>query len=812
MPAVSPPLIGVAVTEGPRSNHRDEVWRGGPPPAPRVTGQSAASLSPKSVPSLMPSGWARGHKATQSSILPDEGQGITAVTPMQTSPATTRAPALANPHVLGPLTLPAGPDTGVGRAKKRPIVATLAPTLLPETPLPDGVSRAEAVYKSVGKYSGGVKDTLRHGRGRFDFENGDSYTGEWSQGYMHGFGEYAWKEGQRYSGDWDRGNHEGRGFLTWPTEVCDIAGVDTAKGGKYTGSFKGGKREGKGSETMVSHGVYAGEWLQDLRCGCGTFKWLNGNTYDGDWKNDHRHGIGLFVFADGRRFEGRFENDFPREGLFSEKDGGYIVLEDMHDEKGMCFLILAVRATGTSFAVKFDPTGEEEIERLPPPIEKNEMGRREYVGPRYSMSASNAKENRLLLSPPTQAQTPIEMYEDQNRALRRASRSAPAQEKADSGNSSSSPGCNAVDENCDSRHQTSPLDQNMPLSPTTLQGETCLPVGHENISVQYRAVNPTTMGGMSIDTEKAAFPAVTAPVAVCIKLGLDFNMSVGEEGSSKRTMFEKELILDIANAADLPLPCFQVTHLQAGSVFAEIDILSKDGSDPFAAAALLVRQADAPGSSLLKGKLTRFLEAAYCPLLNLSAGSKEDVIQLGKVCSRVTRYAASRMRAASVDEASDSGSVQVPCREHVPETWPTSRLEALSAEMSENVFRGLMASPKYQHSDHLPSQPSQPPLVQKDVVRLQRSAGPNGTCDTVMLPVSRGGGGELGLAITRLPRGIIVSDKKTGSPAAYSHNLRVGDEIIKVDNVLVKHLPVQEVFELHPCLSLITFYRKPCTS
>ena len=496
---------------------------------------------------------------------------------------------------------------------------------------------------------------------------------------------------------------------------------------------------------------------------------------------------------------------FPARDCSQKKTVGAFSSKTCLMEKGMCFLILAVRATGTSFAVKYDPAGEEEIERLPPPIEKNEMGRREYVGPRYSMSASNAKENRLLLSPPTQAQTPIEIYEDQNRALRRASRSAPAQEKTDSGNSSSSPGCNAVDENCDSRHQKSLLDQNMPLSPTTLRGETYLPVGNENIAVQYRTVTPPPM------TEKAAFLAVAAPVAVCIKLGLDFKMSVGEEGSSKRTMFEKELILDIANAADLPFPCFQVTHLQAGSVFADIDILSQDGSDPFAAAALLVRQADSPGSSLFKGKLTRFLEAAYCPLLNLSAGSKEDVIQLGKVCSRVTRYAASRMRAASVDEASDSGSLQVPYREHVPETWPTSRLEAFSAEMSENVFRGLMAPPQYQHSDHFPSQPSQPPLVQKDVVRLQRSAGPNGICDTVM-PVSRGDGGELGLAITRLPKGIIVSDKKTGSPAAYSHNLRVGDEIIKVDNVLVKHLPVQEVFQFHPCSSLITFYRRPYTS
>lgn len=53
--------------------------------------------------------------------------------------------------------------------------------------------------------------------------------------------------------------------------------------------------------------------------------------------------------------------------------------------------------------------------------------------------------------------------------------------------------------------------------------------------------------------------------------------------------------------------------------------------------------------------------------------------------------------------------------------------------------------------------------------------------------------GELGLAIVRVPEGIIVSEKKTGSPAAYSQRLRVGDKIIKVDNMVVGTMDVSRV-------------------
>ncbi len=56
--------------------------------------------------------------------------------------------------------------------------------------------------------------------------------------------------------------------------------------------------------------------------------------------------------------------------------------------------------------------------------------------------------------------------------------------------------------------------------------------------------------------------------------------------------------------------------------------------------------------------------------------------------------------------------------------------------------------------------------------------------------------GELGLAIARLAKGIVVSDKRTGSPAAYSQRIRVGDRILKVDGTVVEHMEVAQVRRL----------------
>jgi hypothetical protein len=56
--------------------------------------------------------------------------------------------------------------------------------------------------------------------------------------------------------------------------------------------------------------------------------------------------------------------------------------------------------------------------------------------------------------------------------------------------------------------------------------------------------------------------------------------------------------------------------------------------------------------------------------------------------------------------------------------------------------------------------------------------------------------GELGLAIASSAKGIVVSDKKTGSPAAYSQRIRVCDRILKVDDIVVEHMEVAQVRRL----------------
>uniref|UniRef100_A0A7S4JVD6 Uncharacterized protein n=1 Tax=Guillardia theta TaxID=55529 RepID=A0A7S4JVD6_GUITH len=41
---------------------------------------------------------------------------------------------------------------------------------------------------------------------------------------------------------------------------------------------------------MNASNVYTGDWKEGVREGRGTLTWANGSTYTGSWKNDHRHG------------------------------------------------------------------------------------------------------------------------------------------------------------------------------------------------------------------------------------------------------------------------------------------------------------------------------------------------------------------------------------------------------------------------------------------------------------------------------------------------------------------------------------------
>jgi len=415
------------------------------------------------------------------------------------------------------------------------------------------------VYRGVGTYSGGVKDGERHGRGTFQFVNGDTYNGEWCQGKPSGYGEYTWQAGGKYAGDWVDGKHDGRGFLSWGPDP------NSKKEKRYTGSFRRGSRAGSGSETIAGHGVYAGQWEADQRSGRGTFKWDNGNLYDGDWSADQRSGTGLFVWPSGRRYEGTFYKDCPVQGLLQEADG-------------------------TCFAVKFEPNNAYEIERDPPPVEKLMTGRREYAGPRYSPSASVASSSPVTKASPG----PSSALTGSNLRGNYISLPSPGDKT----------GNHLSNASTYFSLRREPADSNVP---TSIRREA--PDSSVGLTAREGTVGP-----------RVVIRAVAKPVRMCLKLSIDYG-STGEEGSGTRASFESDLTQDLSHATGHSPNSFCVRKLSAGSVHADIDIMpdSSDSTrDPFAAAGNLAEQAKNPQSRLRTGKITCALEAISFPSLKQS--------------------------------------------------------------------------------------------------------------------------------------------------------------------------------------------------
>jgi len=85
-------------------------------------------------------------------------------------------------------------------------------------------------------------------------------------------------------------------------------------GDKYIGEFKNGLPHGRGVYHYQNGNVYRGQWFQHKRHGYGTFAWTSGDTYIGEYYNHKRHGEGTYIFADGTKQKGVW-----KEGKLVEK-------------------------------------------------------------------------------------------------------------------------------------------------------------------------------------------------------------------------------------------------------------------------------------------------------------------------------------------------------------------------------------------------------------------------------------------------------------------------------------------------------------
>jgi len=102
-----------------------------------------------------------------------------------------------------------------------------------------------------GKYVGQWKDGLRHGLGKFTWNNVDTYSGYWFEDKRHGEGTYIWHDGSKYKGHYN-------------------------------------------------HGV---------RSGYGIYYYTNGSIYEGTWQSNLKHGIANFYYKESVNIGGRYINN-----------------------------------------------------------------------------------------------------------------------------------------------------------------------------------------------------------------------------------------------------------------------------------------------------------------------------------------------------------------------------------------------------------------------------------------------------------------------------------------------------------------------
>ncbi len=135
-----------------------------------------------------------------------------------------------------------------------------------------------------------VQVEVKTGSGRFVFDDGSVYNGEW-----------------RDEGKGDGKLRSGRGVFTQPD------------GTTYEGEWVNGRREGQGTLTLQNGDQYVGGFSAGCFQGQGNFVSKGGSSYSGEWRAGKMDGVGELVDSNGGRFRGIF-----RQGAFVEDLGFYV--------------------------------------------------------------------------------------------------------------------------------------------------------------------------------------------------------------------------------------------------------------------------------------------------------------------------------------------------------------------------------------------------------------------------------------------------------------------------------------------------------
>lgn len=135
---------------------------------------------------------------------------------------------------------------------------------------------------SQGQYDGDFVNGKWSGQGFLKLNEGVTYRGAFKDGEYDGVGAYNWKNRDIYYGSFKAGVYHGKGCLITYTDPTKREEAST-----YWGDFMYGNYHGDGKLIYPNGDEYIGSWRSGKREGKGTMKYhSNGQEYSGDWEND----------------------------------------------------------------------------------------------------------------------------------------------------------------------------------------------------------------------------------------------------------------------------------------------------------------------------------------------------------------------------------------------------------------------------------------------------------------------------------------------------------------------------------------------
>ena len=184
--------------------------------------------------------------------------------------------------------------------------------------------KSENYGNFIGPIIESLKKNLKYDKKQYDK---DIYYGEFKNGKREGYGKYIWENGEYYIGQWLNDKKHGKGIL-----------YNTNRNIKYDGDFVNDKFEGYGKYIYENGNYYIGKWLNNKMHGKGIEYYKNGNIkYEGDFVNGKYEGDGKYIYEKDYYYIGQFLDDKRHgKGILFYKNGDVKYEGDFVNDKFIC--------------------------------------------------------------------------------------------------------------------------------------------------------------------------------------------------------------------------------------------------------------------------------------------------------------------------------------------------------------------------------------------------------------------------------------------------------------------------------------------